>query len=126
MILNKIATQKLKRIEEAKRALPISVLKDKLLKLEIRRRNFKRAITEFSHTNIIAEVKKASPSKGIICKNFDYLKIAHYYEFANAAAISVLTEEDFFCGQKHYLKEIRDVTKRPLLRKDFILDERQE
>ena len=70
----------------------------------------------------ICEVKKASPSKGIIAGNFDYLKIAKEYEQAGAAAISVLTEPDFFMGDNKYLKEIADNVKIPVLRKDFIID----
>lgn len=75
--------------------------------------------------NFICEVKKASPSKGIITEHFPYLDIAKEYEVAGAAAISVLTEPDFFKGDKKYLQEIVSTVKIPVLRKDFIIDEYQ-
>ena len=75
--------------------------------------------------NFICEVKKASPSKGIIAEHFPYLEIAKEYEVAGAAAISVLTEPDFFKGDKIYLQEIASTVKIPVLRKDFIIDEYQ-
>jgi len=75
--------------------------------------------------NFICEVKKASPSKGIIAEDFPYLDIAKEYEVAGAAAISVLTEPDFFKGDKKYLQEISSTVKIPVLRKDFIIDEYQ-
>ena len=75
--------------------------------------------------NFICEVKKASPSKGIIAEHFPYLEIAKEYEIAGAAAISVLTEPDFFKGDKKYLQEIANTVKIPVLRKDFIIDEYQ-
>ena len=75
--------------------------------------------------NFICEVKKASPSKGIIAEHFPYLDIAIEYEVAGAAAISVLTEPDFFKGDKTYLQEIVSTVKIPVLRKDFIIDEYQ-
>ena len=75
--------------------------------------------------NFICEVKKASPSKGIIAEYFPYLDIAKEYEVAGAAAISVLTEPDFFKGDKKYLQEIARTVKIPVLRKDFIIDEYQ-
>ena len=73
----------------------------------------------------ICEVKKASPSKGIIAEHFPYFDIAKEYEVAGAAAISVLTEPDFFKGDKKYLQEIASTVKIPVLRKDFIIDEYQ-
>ena len=75
--------------------------------------------------NFICEVKKASPSKGVIAEHFPYLDIAKEYEMAGAAAISVLTEPDFFKGDKKYLQEIASTVKIPVLRKDFIIDEYQ-
>lgn len=75
--------------------------------------------------NFICEVKKASPSKGIIAEHFPYLEIAKEYEVAGAAAISVLTEPNFFKGDKKYLQEIASTVKIPVLRKDFIIDEYQ-
>ena len=74
---------------------------------------------------LIAEVKKASPSAGVICADFDPVRIAMQYEAADASCLSVLTDEKFFQGSLEYLKQIRAAVKLPLLRKDFIIDERQ-
>lgn len=72
--------------------------------------------------SFICEIKKASPSKGVIAPDFPYLDIAKEYEQAGAAAISVLTEPEFFQGSDQYLQEIRQVVDTPLLRKDFVVD----
>jgi indole-3-glycerol phosphate synthase len=74
---------------------------------------------------LIAEVKKASPSAGVICKDFDPVRIAKKYEAADASCLSVLTDEKFFQGSLDYLRQIRAAVKIPLLQKDFIIDERQ-
>jgi len=91
------------------------------------RRDFISALKNPSHGEIalIAEVKKASPSAGIICKDFDPVRIAKEYEAAGASCLSVLTDEKFFQGSLDYLRQIREAVKLPLLRKDFIIDERQ-
>ena len=88
-------------------------------------RNPSHAPRTTHHVALIAEVKKASPSMGIICKDFDPVRIAKEYEAAGASCLSVLTDEKFFQGSLDYLRQIREAVKIPLLRKDFIIDERQ-
>src|SRR5579862_1571408 len=91
------------------------------------RRDFMAALrkAESGSVALIAEVKKASPSAGIICKDFDPVRIAREYEAAGASCLSVLTDEKFFQGSLDHHRQIRAAVKLPLLRKDFIIDERQ-
>ncbi|MDI3311480.1 MAG: indole-3-glycerol phosphate synthase TrpC, partial [Thermoanaerobacterium sp.] len=87
-------------------------------------RNFKDALRG-EKISIIAEIKKASPSKGIILDDFDHIKIARLYEDVNVDAISVLTERNYFKGDDVYINDVKKVTSKPVLRKDFIFDEYQ-
>ena len=91
------------------------------------RRDFATALRYPRHGRValIAEVKKASPSAGVICPDFDPVRIARAYEEAGASCISVLTDERFFQGSKDYMRAIRDVVHLPILRKDFIIDSLQ-
>ena len=86
---------------------------------------FKKILAEAEGLAVISEVKKASPSAGIICPDFEPVKIAKAYEEGGATAISVLTDIDYFQGHPDYLKAIRENVAIPLLRKDFIIDELQ-
>lgn len=88
-------------------------------------RNFAGALKKDNGIALIAEVKKASPSVGVIVHNFDPEQIAREYEAAGASALSVLTDEKFFQGKLDYLRLIRETVRLPLLRKDFIIDELQ-
>ena len=88
-------------------------------------RDFAGALRPKSKVALIAEVKKASPSAGLIAPNFDPIRIAREYEVAGTSALSVLTDEKFFQGRIEYLQLIRDAVKSPLLRKDFIIDDLQ-
>ena len=88
-------------------------------------RDFTGALRRDGGVALIAEVKKASPSAGVIVKDFDAIRIARDYEVAGASALSVLTDEKFFQGRIEYLQLIRDGVKLPLLRKDFIINELQ-
>lgn len=88
-------------------------------------RGFQKALVNSAGVSIIAEVKKASPSKGVICENFQPATIAGNYQENGAQAISVLTDVDFFQGALQYMMEVRDAVSLPVLRKDFIIDELQ-
>ncbi|HEX5221243.1 MAG TPA: indole-3-glycerol phosphate synthase TrpC [Verrucomicrobiae bacterium] len=126
-ILDTIVEQK--KLEVAKlpeRLIAAGDLRDAMLERG-ERRDFLAALRQprAGDVALIAEVKKASPSKGIICEHFDPVRIAIEYEAAGASCLSVLTDEKFFQGSLDYLRQIREVVKLPLLRKDFIIDERQ-
>ena len=126
-ILDTIVEQK--KLEVARlpeRVLAAGDLRDALLE-HGERRDFLAALRQPRHGEIalIAEVKKASPSAGVICQDFDPVRIAREYEAAGASCLSVLTDEKFFQGSLDYLRQIRAAVKLPLLRKDFIIDERQ-
>ena len=99
-------------------------MRQKAAALPIEELCFERALFN-PGISFICEIKKASPSRGVIDEDFPYLKIAKEYQDAGAAAISVLTEPEFFLGADRYLREIRQKVNIPLLRKDFILDEYQ-
>ncbi len=88
-------------------------------------RDFAGALQRDDGIALIAEVKKASPSAGVIVKDFDAIRIARDYEDGGAAALSILTDEKFFQGRIEYLQQIRDAVRLPLLRKDFVIDEVQ-
>src|SRR5688572_13519016 len=125
-ILETIVAQK--RIEVSRLPLPAPSGPDLKKSLLARgRRDFLETLRSRKDRGmaIIAEVKKASPSAGIICPDFDPVRIAKEYEAAGADCLSVLTDEKFFQGSLDYLRQIRAVVKLPLLRKDFIIDERQ-
>lgn len=124
MILDEIVAYKRKKIEEEKRHTSLKEI-TKIIDGITGTRNFKKDISQENKLNIIAEIKKASPSKGIIKKNFLPIEIAKIYEGNQVEAISVLTEDKFFKGDNSYLKIVREVTSIPLLRKDFIIDSYQ-
>jgi indole-3-glycerol phosphate synthase len=131
MILNQIAVATRNRVKNAKEQFPLSEIME-LLQENGQVKDFNnRSLTAFSKAlrkpgmSVICEVKKASPSKGVIAEDFPYLQIAEEYEAAGADAISVLTEPDYFLGSAEYLKKISKRVRVPVLRKDFILDEYQ-
>ena len=126
-ILDEIVEQKKREVAQLPaRLIAAGDLRDAMLE-HGERRDFIAALKSPRHGDIglIAEVKKASPSAGIICENFDPVRIAKEYEAAGASCLSVLTDEKFFQGSLDYLRQIRAAVKLPLLRKDFIVDERQ-
>jgi indole-3-glycerol phosphate synthase len=126
-ILETIVEQKQREIAELPaRTIAAGDLRDALLERN-ESRDFLAALRNPRAGDIalIAEIKKASPSAGVICPDFDPVRIAREYEAAGASCLSVLTDEKFFQGSLDYLKQIREAVKLPLLRKDFIIDERQ-
>lgn len=131
MILNKITEAKRIRIEEQKVRLPLSEIKSQIKDKDSIGVHKNREVFAFERAiggegmSFICEVKRASPSKGIISETFPYLDIAMQYQDAGAAAISVLTEQDYFHGSNQYLTEISRHVTIPVLRKDFIIDEYQ-
>lgn len=124
-ILTTIAAKKAERLNVAKVSLPQSELIEHI-KCINKPRDFRGAIQRHAGPiRLIAEIKKASPSKGIIRSNFDPIEIAALYESKPVNALSVLTEEDYFQGQLSYISQVREITMKPVLRKDFIFDEYQ-
>lgn len=125
MILDKLVEATKARLIGQKQKKPLNDVKREALSLPADKNfPFEKALRQ-QDINFICEVKKASPSKGIIAADFPYLDIAREYETAGAAAISVLTEPDFFLGSDTYLKEIAQAVDIPVLRKDFTIDEYQ-
>ena len=122
MILEKIAEKTRERVEENKRKISLEQYRSMALERKSTGVGFAKALRE-PGIGFICEVKKASPSKGIIAPHFPYLEIARDYEAAGANAISVLTEPYFFQGSNEYLSRIREAVSIPLLRKDFTVDE---
>ncbi|HEV7300825.1 MAG TPA: indole-3-glycerol phosphate synthase TrpC [Tepidisphaeraceae bacterium] len=123
-ILDEIIATKRQEVAERKVRVPVESLKETIQTLG-RPRNFFHAITKTpvgKPVNLIAEVKKASPSAGVIRENFDPVDIAKQYRDAGADALSVLTDEKYFQGHLDYIHAIRDAVKLPVLRKDFIVD----
>lgn len=122
MILQEIAEATRKRVAKEKEELSLEAIKEQALLLPRGDFSFEKTIGS-GGIRFICEVKKASPSKGIIAEHFPYVEIAKEYEAAGADCISVLTEPDYFKGSIQYLKEIKEVVNIPVIRKDFIIDE---
>jgi indole-3-glycerol phosphate synthase len=122
-LLQSILYAKKKSIEGKKRPGALEELQSRIRDQEPTR-SFQKAITRSPHTppRLIAEIKKASPSKGILREKFDPVDLAKRYEEGSASALSVLTEEDFFLGKLSSLAAIKSAVSLPLLQKDFILD----
>ena len=121
-ILQKIVANTKTNLVHKKAEFPLEKIKSSLENLKLPRGKFKDNISSKDEA-IIAEIKKASPSAGIIKEDFDPIKIAMEYESFGASALSILTEEDFFMGSIEYLKDVKKITSLPILRKDFMIDE---
>lgn len=127
MILDKIFGDKRERVEAAKRSIDTVALRESALRSRSDRdsHRLRGALSDRAHLNIIAEFKKASPSKGVINDGVDPVEVARQYEAGGAAAISVLTEEDHFKGSLDDLRAVQSGIDLPILRKDFVFDEFQ-
>lgn len=123
MILDKLIDSTKKRVAESKERISPAELIRRLDKAEPEAPRFCDALTEYEGVSIIAEIKKASPSKGLIRRDFDHLKIAEEYSRAGIQAMSVLTEPEYFMGQLSFVSDITKKTDIPVLRKDFTVDE---
>jgi indole-3-glycerol phosphate synthase len=124
-VLKKIVEKKKERLAAARLNAPIQELMS-LIRDREKARDFRQAIKGNSGgVKVIAEIKNASPSRGLIRPDFDHKRIASVYESRQVDAISVITEEDFFQGKLTFLTDVKKVVSRPLLRKDFIFDEYQ-
>jgi len=123
MILDEIVEKTQMRVDKSKAVMSLEKMKSLAETMESDTGfPFEKALGK-PGISFICEVKKASPSKGLIAEEFDYQAIAATYERAGADAISVLTEPDYFLGDIDYLREIHEQVKTPLLRKDFVIDE---
>ncbi len=122
MILDKIIESTRKRVKQEKERQSLEEIKAQAFSLDARTGFPFEKMLRADGVSFICEVKKASPSKGVIVRDFPYLDIARAYEQAGARAISVLTEPEFFQGSSQYLPEIRQAVQIPLLRKDFTID----
>ncbi len=126
-ILKKILARKYVEVQERSALVPVAQLQE-VIAAQDAPRGFTRALRQkidLGAAAVIAEVKKASPSKGVIRENFDVVEIARSYEKGGAACLSILTDVDFFQGSDDYLRQARSATRLPLLRKDFVVDDYQ-
>ena len=123
-ILEKIVENTRDNLKVKKTNLSLEEIKSSLAELSLPKSNFKSSISNKNEA-IIAEIKKASPSAGVIAEDFNPASKAKDYEAFGASALSILTEEDFFLGSNEYLKAVKKITSLPILRKDFIIDEYQ-
>ena len=123
-ILDEIVLNTKSKLEAKKLETPLEELISRVNKLKIEKSNFKKNLV-LKDQAIIAEIKKASPSAGIISEDFNPVAKAKEYESFGASALSILTEEDFFLGSIEYLIDVKAISNIPILRKDFIVDEYQ-
>jgi indole-3-glycerol phosphate synthase len=122
-VLEQIIADKRKEVERRKKQRSLEEMKEQLSILD-KCRNFYKAVTKTNKRglNVIAEIKKASPSAGVICRDFAPVTIAKAYEKCGADAISVLTDEKYFQGKLEYIDQVKHAVDLPILRKDFIID----
>ena len=123
-ILDEIIDTKKRKLISKKSELSLKEIISKIETISPIKASFKASLLDKEEA-IIAEIKKASPSAGIISENFDPISKAKEFEEKGAAALSILTEEDYFLGSIQYLKDVKSISNLPILRKDFIIDEYQ-
>lgn len=124
-VLQEIIAEKHREIATRKAATPLELIEHMIADADDTPRGFFEALqgkVNVGQNAVIAEIKKASPSKGVICEDFDPVRIAKSYEQHGAACLSVLTDEKFFQGSELYLESAREATQLPVIRKDFIID----
>ncbi len=125
MILDDIVADKRCQIQQLRAERPLEAIKEKVSALGNEAGLFLKALTGGTGTAVIAEIKRKSPSKGVLREDFDAVAIARSFEKSGARALSVLTDEKYFGGSEEILSQVRRATRLPLLRKDFTLDEYQ-
>lgn len=124
-ILEEIYQHKLLEVRNRKKQLSVQEICSRSKCLENKKRDFFKTLkekNERSEVSLICEIKKASPSHGLIREDFDHLEIAKIYEKSGATCLSILTDEKYFMGSNQYLQDVRAISNLPILRKDFIID----
>ncbi|WP_031516210.1 indole-3-glycerol phosphate synthase TrpC [Desulfofalx alkaliphila] len=119
-MLRQILEHKQVEVKQQMQQIPLDTMRKFAMSISATR-SFARALNKPGAVQVIAEVKRRSPSKGLLCTNFNHLTLAKEYTASGAAAISVLTDSKFFGGHNQFLADIRKITSLPLLRKDFII-----
>ena len=124
-MLEKILRDKTKEVAAAKKIIPLALMKEAALRLPRKKFSFRKALEASRSLAVIAEIKKRSPSKGLLSRRFDPARIAREYEKAGASAISVLTDKKYFDGEVSFIALVKKAVSIPVLRKDFVVDEYQ-
>ena len=124
MLLEQIVSNKKREVASLEASRPLGIITSALGKIE-KPRSFKQNLQGSGALKIIAEVKRASPVKGLLCSDFDPVRLARAYQRGGAGAISVITENKYFKGDPTYISQVKKYTELPILRKDFILNEYQ-
>jgi len=124
-ILDKILRDKVKEVASAKKKIPLIRMRETALRLPPKKFSFRKALVRGTSVTVIAEIKKRSPSGGLLSRGFDPARIAREYELAGASAISVLTDKKYFGGAASFIPQVKKAVSVPVLRKDFVVDEYQ-
>ena len=124
-VLQKILAHKRKEVEAGKKRIPLGFVKKKALGLPRKRAVFGKALRRRRGIAVIAEIKRRSPSRGVLSRTFDASRIAKQYQKAGASALSVLTDRKYFGGAPALIAKVKKASRLPVLRKDFIVDEYQ-